>query len=47
MKILRTGFYTVIILGLLKKHDPLYGYKIKPLIKQLSNNILDPREQSI
>lgn len=47
MKILRTGFYTVIILGLLKKHGPLYGYKIKSLIKQLSNNTLNPSESTI
>ena len=44
---LRTGFYTVIILGLLEKHGPLYGYKIQLLIKQLSNQALNPSESTI
>jgi len=44
---LRAGFYTVIILGLLEKHGPLYGYKIQLLIKQLSNQALNPSESTI
>lgn len=47
IKNIRTGFYTVIILGLLDKHGPLYGYKIQVLIKQISNQALNPSESTI
>ncbi len=47
IKNIRTGFYTVIILGLLDRQGPLYGYKIQVLIKQLSNQALNPSESTI
>ena len=47
LKSIRSGFYALIILELLNKHGPLYGYKIKVLIEEMSNGVLKPSESTI
>ena len=47
LRSIRMGFYALIILGLLDKYGPLYGYKILALIKRLSGQTLNPSESTI
>ncbi len=47
LKNIRSGFYALIILELLNKYGPLYGYKIKALIEEASNGLLRPSESTI
>ena len=47
MRSIRMGFYTLIILRLLDRYGPLYGYKILALIKRLSGQVLNPSESTI
>ncbi len=47
LKNIRTGFYALIILELLNKYGPLYGYKIKALIEEMSKGALKPSESTI
>ncbi len=47
LKSIRSGFYSLIILELLNKHGPLYGYKIKTLIEEASRGTLKPSESTI
>ncbi len=47
LKNIRSGFYSLIILELLNKYGPLYGYKIKALIEEISKGALKPSESTI
>jgi len=47
LKSIRSGFYALIILELLNKYGPLYGYKIKALIEEMSKGTLKPSESTI
>ncbi len=47
LKSIRSGFYALIILELLNKYGPLYGYKIKALIEKISKGALKPSESTI
>lgn len=47
LKNIRSGIYSLIILELLNKYGPLYGYKIKVLIERISRGTLKPSESTI
>ncbi len=47
LRSIRSGFYSLIILELLNKYGPLYGYKIKTLIEEISRGTLKPSESTI